>query len=100
MPDSIKNEKSRVYLKFLAWVYGSAMMGSTEQRMDSLEKMMNSILDTLNLIQCFISGRCSLGTWYTLRFYSQAYMGQVYNIGVIIKIYLIDDKENKRIYCT
>lgn len=36
--DSIENEKSRVNLKFLAWVDGSAMMGSTEQKMDSLGK--------------------------------------------------------------
>ena len=70
-----------------------------EQRMDFLEKMI-SVLDTLNLIQCFVSERCSLGTWYTLRFCSQAYMDQVYNIEVIIKIYLIDDKEDKMIYCT
>lgn len=36
--DSIENEKSRVNPKFLAWVDGSAMMGSTEQKMDSLRK--------------------------------------------------------------
>lgn len=49
--DSIENEKSRVNATFLAWVYGSAMMGSTEQRWIPWEKMMNSVLDTLNLIQ-------------------------------------------------
>lgn len=38
MANSIKNENSRVASKFLAWVDGSAIMRSTEQRMDSLEK--------------------------------------------------------------
>ena len=38
MANSIKNENSRVASKFLAWVNGSAIMRSTEQMMDSLEK--------------------------------------------------------------
>lgn len=38
MADSIKNEKSRMNPKFLSWLNGSAMMGSTEQKMDYLGK--------------------------------------------------------------
>lgn len=71
MVDLIKNAKSRVTPKFLALVDGSATMGSREQRMDSLGKMLSSVSDTLNQIQWIISRRDSFGIWYTLRFCSQ-----------------------------
>lgn len=68
MANSIKNENSRVASKFLPWVDGSVIMRSTEKGWIPWKKIMNSILDTLKMIQWLTSRRYFFEIWYTLKF--------------------------------